>query len=88
MDWSKGRIVGFDPHKGETKVISMDEATKSASCTSSYVPKWLYRGAGLTFGFGGRLVTFNNNETSSLKLHQVSSSSQIIDDVKEFDQET
>ncbi|PRP76754.1 protein transport protein SEC31 isoform 1 [Planoprotostelium fungivorum] len=67
---------------GKIKVVSLqdtrsNEARDDTSVSlfdrskSAHAPKWLKRPAGVNFGFGGKLASFNRNDKSQVKLQQV-----------------
>jgi len=69
INWSphiQGKLIGYDEETNNTEFIDFDKAKKSESAT--HVPKWLTRPGGACFGFGGKLVTFNNNQLTLRKV--------------------
>ena len=90
MDWNplqKGKLMGFDAEKGKNEIFDIQQAKKTEQCTSSYVPKWLYKRGGVSFGFGGKLLSFGA-QSETIKIHKVTSNARLVDEVKKFDSES
>uniref|UniRef100_U5EYS2 Protein transport protein Sec31A n=1 Tax=Corethrella appendiculata TaxID=1370023 RepID=U5EYS2_9DIPT len=62
----------------QAPIHQQQQQTLVTSCDLKRAPNWLKRSAGATFGFGGKLITFNNNG-KSVTINQIVTDQSLVD---------
>lgn len=102
IKWSNalnGKICGMDD-EGATRVVSFEPeglfsnpgrefATPNISSQTNepYMPKWHQPKCGVRWGFGNKLVTFDQNSKGLVRIHQQKSNTGLADRMQHFHQQ-
>lgn len=81
-------ILSFEP-EGLYSQPSRPFATPNicAATNAPYVPKWVQPRYGVRFGFGNKLVTYDAQQQSVVRVHHKGTNQSLVEKVQEFDRQ-
>ena len=85
LDWSPC-LPGFVAASTASGTVSIHSISqRQTPAASSYAPKWVRMPCGVSFGFGGKVVTFGVNQGTSVKIHVIPDEPAVVGEADRFE---
>ena len=85
LDWSP-LLPGFIAASSQSGTVSVHSiAQRQSAQAAQYPPKWARVPCGVSFGFGGRIVTFGSKGGSKINLHIVPDEPDVVQEADKFE---